>query len=224
MIATRVRAAWWLILAVLTGLAHPLAATEGWKGKLEVVSFSYGLAQKGKPAPPNLAGIPVGPPFFQSTRWEYRYDVYQDPQNIVRRDLTYTNPNRSIGGPTDVSLFDYNTGHVLAWNKGQHEAERSAFVPAVTPSRIGARKILGHTCEGLRHKWAEENGFQHTREVWYAADADFKDPLLEMRCVLDRDGTLEYLEIRVMTVLQRASNIPATLFEEPPNLRVKNIP
>ncbi|HEX5481587.1 MAG TPA: hypothetical protein VFZ08_03055 [Terriglobia bacterium] len=211
------------VVLVLVGSAQGSAGTGDWQGKLEVVSFSYGIAREGKPSGRSLTGI-LGPPFHESARQEYRYNVYQNARNVVRRDLTYAKPNRSIGGPTDVSLLDYNSGRVLAWNKRQSQAERGVFIPPVSPSRIGIRKILGHRCNGFRYHWQDSDGVEHTREVWTAADANFKDPLLEIRYGLKRDGTLEYLELRVMTRLEPASDLSKGMFHAPSGLQIRDIP
>lgn len=221
----------YVLAAILLALGDALApgSTAGqpgyWKGKLEVVAFNFTEVTEMKPLPGQLTGPPIGPPYFAADVTEYRYDVYQNQEGVVRHELTYTSRNRSVGWPLDIELLDYGHGYGLGYNKRGDRAERYRLRPPVSGVAIEQRRILGHQCEQLQYEWEDSlHDAKIKEQVWLAADAVFEDPLLKIRHIFGKGNVLKYMEIRVMTRLEAVGNLPASLFEPPAGLKVIDQP
>jgi len=186
-----------------------------WKGALDVASYDYTVATEEAPGKSQAKYSMVI--VVRST-----FNVYQNPAGTVRRELTFLSRNRIIEPPLDYALFDYGTGHVLAWDKGSDRVERSDFRMAASPSSLGTRSILGRLCTGSEYDW-EESGTKVRRTQWFATGDGFHDPLLDVIHMYSGQDVLSYIEIRVMTRLDPAGPLPGTTFEPPSGLPVYDV-
>ncbi len=145
----------YVLAGVLPALAAALAAASHadqrgyWKGRLDVVAFNFTEVSEMARLPGQLSGPLTGPTYFAADISQYRYDVYQNQQGLVRHELTYTSHNRSVGWPLDIELLDYRRGYALGYDNESDQAERHPLRPPVSPVALEHRRILGHLCDGL---------------------------------------------------------------------------
>lgn len=205
-------AAWVMMWPLAT--TPQMAETGAWKGKYAI--FQYNL----------LYGTDVQDQNRVSRSMELRefdYDLFQNDSGIAREDLTHMNTNRGLEGPLDVRLLDYGHGYGRVWDKGGTQLVEGPLDPLVPGKSIGTRQILGFACEGREYEWTT---FQHATvqlESWSAKDSTFKVPLLQVQHFTDNAGDLLGITVDVVTQLEPASELPASLFVAPEGLKVVKV-
>jgi hypothetical protein len=187
-----------------------------WRAKLDVVSYDFTVATEEAPGKPRVT-------FNVANVVHDTYDLYQNPRGVVRRELTFLGRSRVIEPPLDFALFNYDTGYVVAWDKGGGRGERSYFGPPIAPSEVGMRQILGHSCKGYEYDWQEPGVGHEQRTQWIATDAGFREPLIDTLYVFDKPGVLSYIELRVVTRLDPVGQLPESMFTPPPSIPVVDV-
>ena len=186
-----------------------------WKGKLEVrqFNFSYAVGVRNKSHVVRSVGV-----------WKSNYDLYQNPEGVVREELTFINRNRSVEGPMDVRLFNYAGGKGLVFDKGSPQAVEGPLAPPVPGRRLGERRILGFTCEGKEYQWKTFQQATVELQSWTANDSSLKVPLLQVEYFTDNTGALLALTVRVVSHVEPASDLLPSLFRPPAGLHVVHVP
>lgn len=186
-----------------------------WRGRLQVFQFNF------------MYGVGVQDRSLVTRDVEVRrsdYDLYQSAAGVAREELAHIDWNRSVEGPMDIRLFDYARGYGLVFDKGGSQAVRGPLVPPAAGKPLEQRRILGFVCDGTEYEWTT---FQHARvelEQWYARDSDLRVPLLQVEYFTDDTGALLTLRVTAVSQLERASGLPASLFQAPAGLHAIDVP
>mgnify|MGYP001390961837 CR=1 FL=1 len=205
-----------LALAVCLSLARPSPCQQGgyWKAEIRESDYAFGLIKHIVPCHSVYPGAGVS---------NYKYDLYQAPGGILRKELVWTDSPRadSIMPPMDITLIDLTRGYKLVYDKGGKRAERSTLKDVGKPTPLAPMQLLGHQCDGKEYQWIDRRGQLIRVKEWVTADADFKLPLMEFSYAFDHSGALSILETKVVTALQMVPSLPSALFEPPPGLEVE---
>ena len=207
-----------VLLGAAVGGAQQASHAGFWKGKLQITQYNFSNATvhdyvRGRDY--TRRGVDL---------WKEEYNLYQSPAGVVREELISMNRGRSVEGPMDVRLLDYPRGYSLVFDKGGGRAVKEPLDPPVPGESIGSRGILGFVCDGREYKWSTFQRSKVELRSWSTRDSDFKVPLLQLESMSESDGALLALRVRVVSTLEPASGLPASLFEPPPDLDVISFP
>lgn len=195
--------------------AQETPQTGFWKGKFEINQYNLSFATGVENKTLVFRGVDL---------WKNDYDLYQNPAGVAREELTHMNRNRSVEGPLDIRLLNYNRGDGLVFDKGGSDATRGPLIPPASEKSLGSQRILGFQCEGKEYQWTT---FQHARvrvERWAPRDTTFKVPLLRVDYFTDDTGALLAVTLELVTQLDAVPDLPASLFEPPAGLKVTKLP
>jgi hypothetical protein len=170
-----------------------------WQAAMRVVEFGYGS---------------------ETVQVEYDYNIYQNDQELVRKELTYMSRNPIAEVGRDIHLIDFRHGTALAFNKHADRAVRYKIEEPGARSSLGDRRILNHLCTGTRYELESSNGDIHISEQWVMADGDFREPLLRIEYNLGPKKELLTLSVAAVTQIATAGDLPAGLFAAPGGLEV----
>ncbi len=207
-----------VILGAGLGLAQQNTQPQYWKGKFQVFQYNF-LCTTATDRPEDTECVRR-----EVELWKYDYDLYQNPQGIAREELTHMNRNRSVEGPLDFRLLDYKQGYRFAWDKSGDRVIKDTFNPPVTGRSAGSRRILGFTCDGTDYRWTTFQQSKIERQSWSARSSDFKVPLLVVEYFTRHTGEMLSLTIEVVSQIEAVPDLPASLFEPPPDLQVVEFP
>ena len=202
-------------LAACLSLAPQSPCQQGafWKAEIRESDYAFGLIKHIYPCQSVYPGGNVS---------NYRYDVYQAPGGILRKELAWTDfPRMGITPPLDITLIDFTRGYKLVYDKGGKKAERSKLKDVGKPAQLAAMQLLGQRCEGKEYQWTDRRGELVRVKEWVTADADFKLPLLQFIYTFDQSGALTGLTTVVVTSLRTVPSFSPSLFEPPPGLEVE---
>jgi hypothetical protein len=192
------------------------AGASYWAGHLTVVEFNYARNEVEKPARGE------GKEFESVGLTVYTFEVYQNPQGVVRHQLSSMSRNRGLEPGLDVQLLDYAAGYMVSFNKGARVAFKTAMpLPGGTAQPLQARELLGHRCRGVETRWKDINHNSMRTESWTSTDSNFHDPLLKITTISDLSGHLGMIRMEAITELRKAGHLDESLFQIPPKLEVK---
>ena len=134
------------------------------------------------------------------------------------------NTNRSVEGPLDVRILDYSRGEGLVFDKGASLAIRGPLRPPGAERALEPRQILGFTCDVAEYRWTDLQHGTVQLQRWTARDSSLRVPLLEVEYYADNSGALLALTVRVVSELETAQQLPASLFQAPPGLKITEVP
>lgn len=208
-----------LAVLLLTLSTHGTAARESlqpgfWKGQFEIFQFNFSYAVES--GDKGLVSRTVD-------LWRYRYDLYQNPAGIAREELASMNRNRSVEGPLDVRLLDYPRNHGTLFDKGRARAIAGPLTRG-PGTALGMRTILGFDCRGVQYEWTTVQGGTVRLQIWSANSASLRVPLLETEYFVDHTGDLLSLTVQVISRVEPAGPLPASLFTLPRGLNVAQVP
>ncbi|HUI42874.1 MAG TPA: hypothetical protein VL523_12990 [Terriglobia bacterium] len=149
--------------------------------------------------------------------WQLDYKLYLSPAGVAREELAHMNRTRSIEGPMDVRLLDYARGTAVVFDK-DGRAVSGPLGPPVQGVVIGTRVILGFTCEGKRYSWNGANT-RLEMESWTPQDPGIRLPVLQVIYVSDERATLISMEVKVVSKLEPAEGLPASIFHLPGGIK-----
>lgn len=204
---------------MLVSAAFSAAADRNyWQGHLRVADFTY---EKNTIE----AGTGAGSQYDSASLTNFSYLVYQNPEGIVRHELTSMSRNRGLEPGLDVRIFGYAEGYLVSYNKGGQVAYRSVMpLPGGKTSPLNEQQILGHRCRGVETRWDDTNGYVRVVSAWSPTDCDFRGPLLMVTKVSDQSGRLWEMRVEVITDLEEVRSLSDSLFRLPAGMKIQNIP
>ncbi len=207
-----------LLLGVGMAGAQEPPATGYWRGVYEVRQFFFSKAIAHDTAH-NRDYI------LRSTDLtKFDYSFYQNPDGVVRADLTRMNRNRSVEGPYDVAIMDFARGTRITFDKRGKQAVEAPVLPPGRGQPMGRRTIMGIECDGVSYRW-EVTTDMISSEQWTPRDSTLRLPLLTVEYRTDtRQGALADLWLRIVTKIEESPQVPASLFAPPPGLELIRMP
>jgi hypothetical protein len=209
-----------LLTVVLTAGLSPAqqpSQTGFWQGKLESYSFDF------------FYGVGIEDSTVISREgWveRHEYDLYQSPAGVAREELTNLTRTRTmtiVGSPYNIRIFDYTRGKGVAFFKDRQEGAEGPLIPLLEVSPRQPRTILGFACEGKHYRWATFQNATVELDTWTAQGGGPRVPLLEVSYVTDPRGSLLGLTVTMVTKLEPAADLPASLFEVPERVRPTHV-
>lgn len=214
-----------MLLAVLIGLILTASGTLSktpqlsdsgfWKGKFEIYQYNF------------VYGTGVRDPSLvtrETQLWKFDYDFYANDQGVVREELMQMNRNRSLEGPLDVRLLDYDRNEAVLFDKGGKQETKGPLAPSGTSQDLGARRIMGFLCGGKEYRWRTFQNADVQLQRWRAQDSTLKVPLLELEYFTDATGALLSMRVQVISKVEPTSQLPSSLFMPPSGLKVVQVP
>jgi hypothetical protein len=161
---------------------------------------------------------------------QFRYQISQNPDGLVRQELVSAPLADSVGIGRDVALYDFPKGFVVAFDKARPSAvryqlddiDKSPFLPQATD--LGWRYILGYRCRGAENReHFPRTTLSAIRQTWIAVGIDFKNPLLDTRKYVRPDGEETYTAIRAISNVKRVRWLSPLLFRIPTNYKITDV-
>lgn len=202
-------------------VTEKISAASYWTAGLKIHNFSYreqGSKRIGD------GQFYEGPHVAEA---EFSYRIYQNPEGIVRRELTSSSIKPGIGIGRDFQLIDYASGILLAFDKSNPVAvrfrleslQKDPFMPS--SKDLGRMEILGYQCKGVENRLEDSrNNLTEIRQTWVAIEGGFKEPLLENSKTVRADGQLLSISMKTVTYLEKAQQLEPSLFHLPPGYKV----
>ena len=153
----------------------------------------------------------------------YTYDVFQNPEGVVRHELTRTTSTLLEQG-RQIHIVDYQEGCFSSFDRGGSVVIRVPLVfPSARHSPLEDREILGFPCQGVETRWVQKrNGYRRVRQTWSPRRGGFRDPLLLLDYAFS-GGKLVFFEPQLMRSIGASDALPASLFKVPPGPQVITI-
>jgi hypothetical protein len=210
-----------MVLAAFAGaLARPPQRPDSgfWTGKFEIFQYNFNVAA--------THNYRTEEDYISRAveLWTSKYDLYQNPGGTVREELTHMNRNRSVEGPLDIRLLDYDRNQAVVFDKGGDQEIKGPLAASEAAQDLGTRQILGFLCEGKGYRWKTFQGADVELQRWRARDSTLRVPLLEVEYLTDATGALLGMRVQVVSEVEPAPPLPAPLFEPPRGLKIVEVP
>jgi len=187
-----------------------------WQGRYQLIVFDFGARTQ---------EVPGGPPEVYQTclQTDFGYDVYQNHLGVVRYVLTRrTGARKDSLGDFASKLVDHGGGTVTLFLSPSTAYRGRLNQFPITTGRLESRRLLGFDCKGVEIRYEDSNHFKHVRQTWTAAQTTFKESLLEIGYIYDRDRSLRELTVGVITQFGKVQSIEPSLFEIPTGVSVSD--